>query len=175
MKANQTIKATINKEASTITFTVKDAGEVVLDLGKVHADNLAYAALHGFKQRLADAAAMSCDTATGRSATPQEKYEAIKRLADHYMAGGAEWNVAREGGVGGGRVSYLAEALAQVKGLDVGAVREWLKERTAAEKAALENVPEVKAIIDARRAKGSESVDAGALIAGLMTRKPTSL
>lgn len=44
---------------------------------------------HAFTQRLSDRAAMPRDRTTGLSATPYEKYMAIKLLADHLMAGGA--------------------------------------------------------------------------------------
>lgn len=48
---------------------------------------------HGWEQRLRDAAAKPRDVKTGKSATPAEKFNAIKKLAEHYLSGGKEWNL----------------------------------------------------------------------------------
>lgn len=100
-------------EAGNITVDVRGVGILTLDLSKVHASNKEYAAFHGFKQRLVDAAALSADTATGKPATPQEKYDAIRLVVEHLNSGAEAWN--RSGGEGAGR-SITVEAIMRVKG-----------------------------------------------------------
>ena len=62
--------------------------------------------VHGFEQRVRDAAALSVDRDTGKSATAQAKFEAAKRIADHLMSGATEWNLkpAATGGLDAGLV-----------------------------------------------------------------------
>lgn len=110
----KSVVTTQQRESGLIAFVVADIGEIVFDPKKAHVANRAYAEFHGWKQRHVDAAALSHDTTTGKAATPQEKYDAIKALRDHYESGVAEWSVA--GGEGTGR-SLIIEAIAKVKGL----------------------------------------------------------
>ena len=56
------------------------------------------AEMHGWKQRLSDAGAKSADTATGKT-DAGAKYEGIKVLIEHYMAGGDDWNRKSAAGV----------------------------------------------------------------------------
>lgn len=110
------------------------------------------ATIHGLKQKLVDAAAIARDTKTGRSATIEEKYAAVRAVYDRLLAGA--WNEEREGGGAG---SYLLRALCERKGIPatdearVAAIKTWLDERTKEQRAALELNPAVKAIIDRMR------------------------
>jgi len=97
-----------------LVITVLGAGEVEFNPALVHADNRAHAEVHGWIQRLSDRAAMSRNPETGKPATPAEKFNAIKALAEYYMTGAAEW--ALSGGGGGGK-SLTVEAIARVKGV----------------------------------------------------------
>lgn len=113
-KSNSVITHAWDQEAGTITIHVVGAGNVVLDLNKVHPDNVTNAAYHGFTQRLSDAAAISRDPATGRPATPEAKLAAIQAIADHYMSGALEW---KRTGAGGGRAQagVTLRAIADVR------------------------------------------------------------
>lgn len=93
LKANSIITTTV--AGDIITFTVKDAGALTLDLSKVSPVNATRAMRHGFIQRVSDKAAISRDTKTGLSATPAEKLAAMKTLVDHFMSGTEEWSPAR--------------------------------------------------------------------------------
>lgn len=84
---------TVSRFDNRLTFAFTGAGEFVFDPDKVSAENRARAMMHGFEQRIRDAAALSVDRDTGKSATPQEKYEAARRIADHLMSGATEWNI----------------------------------------------------------------------------------
>ena len=70
MKSNATMAVEIDRASNRITFTVRDAGEIVLDMSRLSPEVLAYAAFHGMKQRIADAAAMSRNPDTGAPASP---------------------------------------------------------------------------------------------------------
>jgi hypothetical protein len=94
---------TMTEQGGMLVFDVLGAGKLTLDLGKVHPDILTRAAIHGFKQRISDAAAIPCDPETGHPATALEKYENMARLVDHYNSGAAEWNRARATGEGKGQ------------------------------------------------------------------------
>lgn len=102
-------------ESGALAFEVLGAGRVVFNPEKAHSNNRAYAELHGWKQRLSDAAAISRDDVTGKPASPADKLAAIRELAEHYMSGSPEWS--RAGGGGGGR-SITVEAIARIKGVD---------------------------------------------------------
>jgi hypothetical protein len=105
---------------STIQATTGAAGLVVVtEAGQINVvlDNLApeivrQLALHGLRQKVCDAAAIPRNTETGLSATPAEKFAAMKRVADALCAG--EWGVQREAGSGGGTGSLLLRALGRL-------------------------------------------------------------
>jgi len=102
-------------DSGQLVIAVLGVGSITFDPTKVAAPNRAYAELHGWKQRLSDAGAMSRDPETGRPATAQDKYDAIFALAEHYQSGAVEWS--RVGGGGGGK-SITIEAIARVKDVD---------------------------------------------------------
>lgn len=124
-KSNSILTHVWDMEAGNITFRVKDAGDVVLDMTKVHADNVTRAAYHGFTQRVSDGAAIPRDTKTGLSATPAEKMAAIKAICEHYMSGSADWRLVTA--ADGGR-ALTVEAIARVKGVDYDTANGWVEE-----------------------------------------------
>lgn len=83
------ISATWDKAASTITFGVKDIGVTVLEIGKALACN-EHAMYHGYEQKVRDSAAIPRDTKTGRSASPQEKFDAMEAVVEQLHQG--LWN-----------------------------------------------------------------------------------
>lgn len=68
--------------------------EIRFEPTKASSECRAYAEWHGWEQRLRDAAAKPCDKKTGKSASPKEKFAAIRRLADYYLGGAVQWNLA---------------------------------------------------------------------------------
>lgn len=84
-------------EGRKVVVGVKGFAPMVIDLDDVRlsAEVIAAAAINGFRQRLMDAAALKRDTTTGKSATPEEKDAAIRRLYDHYLSGSVEWELKR--------------------------------------------------------------------------------
>ena len=129
------------------------------------------ALLHGLKQKLVDAAAISRDTATGRAATITTKFEAVKEIFDRITgAGGAwpSWNKPRAGGAGG-QGGLLARAIARYKGVEVSAAKAYLDRLTDAQKQALRVDPRIATIINELRMESAKpaGIDTDALLGGL--------
>ena len=119
---------------------------------------VAQAIVHGLKQKLVDAAAISRNTETGRAASVQDKYDAVKEVYDRLLSG--EWNKRREGG-SGGPGGLLFRALCRMydgkKTADDS--RAFLDAKTDAEKAALRKNSKVAAIIEEIRAESAKDGD----------------
>ena len=105
--------AVTREENGTILIRVKGQPDLRFDEQKASEANREYARFNGWKQRFVDVAALSRDTANGASASPAEKYSAIRELVDFYHEGGAEWS---RTGTGEGQKSITLEAIARVKG-----------------------------------------------------------
>jgi len=84
---------TVTRWDNKLKFAFTGVGDFTFDPDKVSAENRARAMVHGFEQRVRDAAALSVDRDTGKSASPTAKFEAAKRIADHLMSGATEWNL----------------------------------------------------------------------------------
>ena len=101
VKSNSVIS--VETLGDRITFNVIGAGSLTLDLNSLSKEVLSRAALHGMKQRISDAAAIPRSLETGLSATPEEKFNAMKALVEHYSSGSSDWNRARAAGGGVGK------------------------------------------------------------------------
>lgn len=80
-----------------LTLNFATGQELAVDLDKLSPDILTQAALHGLKQKLVDAAAIARDPTTGLSATPEDKYQAVKAVFDRITRADGTWNAVREG------------------------------------------------------------------------------
>lgn len=109
MKSNSVVAVT--QYDNKLTFTVKDVGAFTFDPDKASAINRAKAMMHGFKQRISDGAALARDTETGLSATPEAKFVRMKQIAEHYMAGGDDWELRVAAPKGEGDGTWLCKAL----------------------------------------------------------------
>lgn len=165
MAKNSTISTKV--EGSTITFTVADAGELTLDMGKLAKEILIRATIHGLVQRVSDGAALSRDAKTGKPASPADKLAAMTAIVEHYESGTNQWRMTGNG-QGGSRGSLLLEALME---LTPDATREELvtkmKDWTAAQKKAVGLNPKVKVILDRLEAERYASIDTDDLLADL--------
>lgn len=116
------------------------------DGAEINPNLLNMAACHGIKQKCIDAAAISRDPDTGRSATVQQKWEALMRVVERITDPDGAWNETREGG--GNQGGLLLRALMR---LQPKKTREelvaWLETKTDKEQAALRANPKVAPII----------------------------
>lgn len=151
-------------EGNTIVFTVKGAGELKLNMTDVHEANRVRAMGHGFVQRVSDAAAIARDTKTGKSATPEEKLAAMKRLVDHYESGAEGWSPIRA--EGGEREPSGAADLRTALGelypqKAVERIAEFVKGLTGAERLSLMASDAVKPLVDRMRDQRAKVQAAG--------------
>lgn len=161
-----------------IEASIADDGTLVLafrhgEVLRVHPETLnpeiqRAALLHGLKQKLVDAAAISRDTATGRAATIQTKFEAVKEIFDRITGENPSWNKPRAGGAGGAG-GLLARAIARYKGVEVAAAKAYLDRLTDAQKQALRVDPRIATIINELRLESAKpaGIDTDALLGGL--------
>jgi hypothetical protein len=74
-------------------FAFAGLASFTFDPDKVSAVNRARAMMHGFEQRVRDGGALGRDKETGASATPEQKRDAMFRIADHLMSGTDQWKL----------------------------------------------------------------------------------
>jgi hypothetical protein len=96
MKANQFVEPSIDLEAHTITFLVRNKSPLTLHMDKVHEKNRERAAYVGFGQvRIVDAAAIGTVDKNGKVIPEIErqaiKYRRMQALIEHYESGTDQW------------------------------------------------------------------------------------
>ena len=158
-KKTPAIVAAINEAQTGMTLTFSNGKTIIVNTLNMSQCILDYATMHGLKQKLVDAAAISCNPETGRPATIEDKYEAVAGVYDRLMAG--QWNKPREsaGTVAGG---LLFKALCRMYATKTPEyIREFLAKKTDAEKAALRKNPRVAEIIETIKAENAKDDDSG--------------
>jgi hypothetical protein len=105
MKDNQQIKPVVSDDLTKVTFEIRGADSLVLDMTKLHPDIIRRAACVGMAQvRIIDAAAVGRDDGAGGVRSASEmltlKRERMAALVSHYMTGTDEWNRKRAAGGG---------------------------------------------------------------------------
>ena len=169
----------------TTTTTRKDIEASITDDGTLtlefrHGERLALhpealapeiqraALLHGLKQKLVDAAAIARDTTTGRAATIQTKYDAVREIFDRITGENPSWNKPRAGGAGG-QGGLLARAIARYKNVALEQAKAYLDRLTDAQKQALRVDHRIAAIINELRLESAKpaGIDTDALLSGL--------
>jgi len=153
-KRNQpTIAATIVENAEGrvggLALVFSNGQELSLTGSQLSLEIMERAVWHGLKQKLVDAAAISCNPETGRPATVEDKFAAVKEVYDRLLAG--EWNKTRGDGTGtsGGLLFRALCLLHADKSPD--AIKAFLAKKSDAEKTALRGNPKVAAIIQQLR------------------------
>ena len=118
------------------------------------------AVFHGLKQKLVDAAAISRNPETGRSASIEDKYQAVWTVYDRITRLG-EWNAVRgEGGTGTGGLLFAALCRMYAGRKTEEELREWLSTKDKKAQAELRKNPKVAAIIEQIKAeRGSDDDD----------------
>lgn len=137
-KSNSVVTSSWDLLTGIITFTVigAAAGKLVFNAAEVAGseaykaltDNGKRALVHGFTQRISDRAAIGRDKTTGTSASPADKFAAMKALAEHYASGGT-WELAGGGLPPVDRAS-LYQAVAIVRKIDAQKVEATYRDKT---------------------------------------------
>lgn len=131
-KSNSIVTSAYDAARNVITFTVLDVGECELDLNKVAEANMRRAAVHGWNQRIPDAAAIGVADKEGnvipRAERNRIKYERMNELCRHYESGSEEWS-RRGPSIGGGAPEGLTLlAIMRVKGCALEVAEGFVKE-----------------------------------------------
>lgn len=162
-----------------LTLTFADGRTLVLRGSDLSPELRVAAMLHGLKQKLVDAAAISRDPLTGKPATIDTKYTAVKEIFDRLTTPDGTWNKVRgEGGTGStGSGGLLYRALVRLyDGVQTPEqVRKYLDGLNGEQQAALRGNKKVAPVIlaikaedAARRAEtGEEEDESDNLLAGL--------
>lgn len=155
------IDATIAADQSALTLAFSHGESLTIRAADLSPTIIAQAIMHGLKQKLVDAAAISRSTETGRAASVADKFEAVKEVYDRLLSG--EWNKRREGGAGASG-GLLFRALCRMYDGKKTAddIRAFLDAKTDAEKAALRKNSKVAAIIEEIRAESAKGDGANA-------------
>lgn len=159
-KRNATITATINNELgqrASLVLSFANGAQLVLHPDELTGDIAFAAIMHGLKQKLVDAAAISRNPETGRAATVEDKFQAVKTVFDRLLTG--QWNATREGG--GATGGLLLQALCRMYDgrKTVEQLREFLADKTDAEKTALRKNPRVAQLIEDIRAEQGKTAN----------------
>lgn len=154
-KRNATITATIISNILTLEFA--NGSRLAMRGDTLTSDVQQYAMMHGLKQKLVDAAAISRNPETGRPATVEDKYQAVKTVYDRLLAGA--WNATREGGGNAGGLLLQALVRMYTGRKTVDELRAFLADKTDAEKTALRKNPRVAQIIEEIRAETGKAAN----------------
>ena len=143
-------------DSAALTLKFSNEKEITITTNSLQNGLLYMAAIHGLKQKLVDAAALSRNPETGRAATVEDKYQAVEAVYNRLLAG--QWNATREGGATGG---LLLQALCRMyEGRKTPEeLKAFLVDKTDAEKTALRKNPRVAAIIEEIRAEQGKAAN----------------
>ena len=161
-KRNATITATIvtNEQDSrpcALQLKFANGQELAITASQLTNHVMEYAIFHGLKQKLVDAAAISRNTETGRPATIEDKFQAVKTVYDRLLSG--QWNATREGGGNAGGLLFQALCRMYQGRKTPDQLREFLADKTDAEKTALRKNPRVAQIIEDIRAEQGKAAN----------------
>ncbi len=98
----------VTVEGARMGITYADGTQRILTMGELSQAIIDTATMHGLKQKIVDAAAMSRDTETGLPASADDKRDACNAVIDRLLAG--EWNATTRG-TGGNTGGQLMRAL----------------------------------------------------------------
>lgn len=164
MKSNSVITHEVFQDSGVIKFTVIGAGVIEFNTNNASAECKLHARVHGFIQRISDAAAISRNPDTGAPATPQEKFDAMSKLVAHYESGTSEWTRVRAAGEGqSGGLLFRALCIMSAETKSPEEIKTWMSTKTKAQLAALRATERVATIIATLRPASIE-VDADALM-----------
>jgi hypothetical protein len=153
---------------TTLTLNFSNGKELQLDVATLPQEMLMQAALHGMKQKLADAAAIKRDTVTGRSATVEDKFDAVKTVFDRITGQNPSWNAIREGverATGGMFIRALMELTKKPKEVIDAQIGAYSKEQIAE----LKKNPKIVAIMQRMELEKAQATnDSEAILSELM-------
>jgi hypothetical protein len=174
---NAAVSCEVSPEQGLMNLTFSDGRKLNLHVSELSEAIRAAALMHGLKQKLVDAAAISRDPLTGKAATIETKYMAVREVYDRITVPDGTWNKTRGDGTGStgvGGLLYRALVRLYDGRQTPEQVRAYLDKLDAEQQAALRKNAKVAPIINAikaedaaRRAETNEDDPSDALLAGL--------
>lgn len=161
---------------TTITVTFSNGKDLSIDAAQLPPELQKQAMLHGLKQKLVDAAAMSRDGDNLNSNQVDRKYEAVAEVHARLTGPNPTWNKERaKEGTPASASNLLVRALMQMTGKDKQYVDDFLSAKTKEQRAALQRNPRVLAIIsELRAATVVNGVDTDELLTELVSDEPAT-
>ena len=157
---------------ATLTLNFSHGEALTLKLEQLSPAIRHAAMMHGLKQKLVDAAAIARNPDTGRSATIDDKYAAVREVYDRITAPNGTWNKVREAGGGDTKVKggLLVRAMMRLTGKDNAAIVAYINDLSKEEVAALRKNPRVQDAIAAIQAEQTKTdgIDSDSLLDGIM-------
>lgn len=155
-EGNQFVQMTIPRAALNLIFA--DGRDIRIALEDLAPEILTQAIMHGLKQKLVDAAAISRDPDTGREASLDVKFAAVAEVFDRLTDPEApEWNKRREGGGNSGGLLFRALVQKYDGRKTPEQIKSFLDGKSDKEKAALRKNPDIAKIIDDLRTKDGDT------------------
>jgi hypothetical protein len=146
----------------SISLTFGNGRTLELSTSQITPEIANHAMLHGLKQKLVDAAAISRNPDTGRSATIDDKYAAVREVYDRLLSG--QWNKGRDGtGTGSGGLLFRALCILYANKTPE-AIREFLSKKSKSEQSALRATPKIADIIATLKAEPGDDDAADAML-----------
>ena len=155
------ISTTIADNFGSLTLSCVNGEAVTLHVSQLTPEIGAAALLHGLKQKLVDAAAISRNPDTGKPATPDDKWAAVMEVFERITSAGGTWNKTREGGSGGSGGLLFRALVRLYPAKTQDQLREYLDGKTDKDKAALRANPKVAAVIEQIKAENAKASGAG--------------
>lgn len=159
-KRTPAIAVTINNDALHLVFA--NGEELRINASELSNEIRDMAIMHGLKQKLVDAAAISRNPDTGRSASIHDKFEAVRAVFNRLLAG--QWNATRGEGTGSGGLLFRALCKMYEGKRDADWIREYLDGKSKAEQAALRANPKVAAVIEELRTSNVDTEASDSLL-----------
>ena len=155
---------------STLTLNFANGQTLEVNTENLSPEIIQQATLHGLKQKLVDAAAIGRNPDTGRSASIEDKFNAVKEVFDRITGPNGTWNKIREGGsvTGGG---LLLRAMMRLSGKSKDEIASFLADKTKEQQAALRKNAKIAPIIaelQAEANKGGDDIDSDELLSGIL-------
>lgn len=129
---------------NTITLNFSNGASLALSTDELNEEILKNAVMHGLKQKLVDAGAIGRNPETGKSATIEEKFNAVHRVYSTLLSGA--WNLVRDGE--GAQSGLLFRALCEFKqDVEPDQIKMWLDSLDKTAQNALRKNPKIAEII----------------------------
>ena len=146
---------------NTLTFGVEGVGNMTLDVAAVSGEAWSSmtetgrtALLHGYEQKVRDAAAIPRDTSTGKSASPREKHDEMLAVVKNLQSG--VWSAKRSAVQALNRAA-LFESIAEVRNVEASLVEAKFRDRPDEVLRAFLTHKDIAAAYAARTTRGDQS------------------